>query len=367
MAMTREERATKEYIYQKLREEGYPTYAKIFGNLDLNLTKSDKVIGYMDPKTGTITINRDLEEDQFSVIIRHEILHNYLRHEKRLLDHLAEMRGIDPDDLDDLTLNELRDFLYGNQDFNIAADYEISNRGYTEEDKQTVRNILLNGKVLSGLVTEDQHPEWVNWDVEDMYDELLKEREQAQQDAKDDMNNQSSDNNQSNDDQSDSDNSQSSQGGNQQGDGEPQPPGNQQGSNKQSGDSGQQSGNGSNQSSNGQGDESGDSSGNSDSGDDSSSNSNQSQQGDNNQSSNSQDGGNQSSGSNQSGNNQNGGNQSSNGDGSDGDMSRDNNSSKGNQSSNDSQGNNNSKVVYGKFIDENTFVDRNGNVITIGG
>jgi len=34
--------------------------------------------------------------------------------------------------------NNLRKELYKNKNFNIAGDYEISNRGYTEEDKKTV-------------------------------------------------------------------------------------------------------------------------------------------------------------------------------------------------------------------------------------
>lgn len=306
MAMSRAERATKSYIYQKLREEGYPTYADIFAKLDLNLTAHPAVVGYMDPKTGTITINRNLEEDQFSVIIRHEILHNYLRHEKRLLDHLAEMRGIDPDDLDDLSLNELKQFLYGNDTFNIAADYEISNRGYTEEDKQTVRNILLNGQTLSGLVTEDKHPEWVTWDVEDMYDELLKEREQAKQDAQDDIRDSQgdSDSNQTDDTRSGNDNSQSQTGDGQQSGSEPQGDGSQsQGNADGDGQSGSQ-------------------------GQDSQSDSNKSGDAENGQS----------------------GNQSK------------------SDKSKDSQGEGSqSKVVYGKFVDENTFIDRNGNIVKIGG
>lgn len=190
MAMTREEKMTKDYIWRKLSEEGYPTYANIFWNLDLHLTAAPRVVGYMEPTTGTITINRNLDEDQFSVIIRHEILHNYLKHEKRLLDYLAELRGLDPDDLTELDIDELKQELYKNDTFNVAADYEISNRGYTEEDKQTVRQILLNGQELKGLVTEDDHPEWVDWSVEDMYDALIKEKKEAEQEAKNDMNDQ---------------------------------------------------------------------------------------------------------------------------------------------------------------------------------
>ena len=126
----------------------------------------------MDPRTGNITVNKGLDEDQVSVIIRHEILHNFLKHEKRLLNHLAEKTGLDPNALDDMNLKELRSALYSDDTFNIAADYEISNRGYTESDKRVARAIKLNGQLLTGLVTEDKHPDWVDLSVEQMYDKL---------------------------------------------------------------------------------------------------------------------------------------------------------------------------------------------------
>lgn len=175
--MTREEKSAKYYLSRLLSSDGYPTYAKIFSRFDLHLTSDPNVIAYMEPTKGTITINRGLDENQASVTIRHEILHDYLQHEKRLLDKLAKDRGINPDDLDDLTINDLRKDLYSNADFNIAADYEISNRGYTDKDKQNIRNINLNGRILSGLVTEDEHPDWIDLSVEEMFDKLKKEKQ----------------------------------------------------------------------------------------------------------------------------------------------------------------------------------------------
>lgn len=182
MSMTREEKAAKHYLSRLLASDGYPTYAKIFSNFDLHLTNDPGVIAYMEPNKGIITINRGLDEHQASVTIRHEILHDYLQHEKRLLDKLAKDRGIDPDDLDDLTIDDLRKDLYSNADFNIAADYEISNRGYTEKDKKNIRNININGRILSGLVTEDEHPDWVDLSVEEMFEKLRKEKQKMKPD-----------------------------------------------------------------------------------------------------------------------------------------------------------------------------------------
>ena len=172
MAMTKVEKASKAWLIKKLSREGYPTYARIFQDFDLNLTEDPTVVGFMDPRTGNITVNKGLDEDQVSVIIRHEILHNFLKHEKRLLNHLAEKTGLDPNALDDMNLKELRSALYSDDTFNIAADYEISNRGYTESDKRVARAIKLNGQLLTGLVTEDKHPDWVDLSVEQMYDKL---------------------------------------------------------------------------------------------------------------------------------------------------------------------------------------------------
>ena len=182
MSMTKEEKIAKNYLGRVLASDGYPTYAKIFSKFDFNFTNDPSVVAYLDPNRGVIVANRGLDENQISVIIRHEILHDYLRHEKRLLDKLARDRGLDPDDLDDLTINELKKDLYKNVDYNIAADYEISNRGYTERDKKTVRNIMLNGRTLSGLVTEDDHPDWVDLSVEEMFDKLRQEKQNPKPD-----------------------------------------------------------------------------------------------------------------------------------------------------------------------------------------
>ena len=130
----------------------------------------------MEPSKGRIVINRGLDEEQVSVVIRHEILHNYLEHEDRLLKKLARDANLDYDVLNDIEIQDLKKDLYKNSDFNIAGDYEISNLAYTDRDKQTIRQININGQILSGLVTEDEHPDWVELSVEEMYDELKKQR-----------------------------------------------------------------------------------------------------------------------------------------------------------------------------------------------
>lgn len=179
MAMTKQEKLLKLWLIRKLKSQGYLTYAKILREFDIQLlSKNSSSVAYLDPAKGLFAMHPTLDDNQVSVIIRHEILHAYLQHEKRLLDKLAKEHGLDPNKLDDYTITELKKELYSNSLFNIAGDYEISNKGYTDKDKDIVRNIIFNGRVVSGLITEDEHPDWVDMSIEEMFDELRKEKQQ---------------------------------------------------------------------------------------------------------------------------------------------------------------------------------------------
>lgn len=207
--MTLKEKQYKKLIERILNEEGYPTYANIFHAFDLNTTANPKVVGFMKPGQGVIVVNHNLDKDQVSVIIRHEILHEYLSHSKRMLkklnaksdklqDYLNNVDGLSLRDLEQIGYNK-KSTDYNNYPIhNVAGDLEISNLGYTEEDKENVRKIKLNGKELSGLVTEDKHPEWVTYSFEELVDALNEEEEKIKQE----MNNQQNDD-KSNDDQED--------------------------------------------------------------------------------------------------------------------------------------------------------------------
>ena len=105
--MTAQERRAKSYLIHLLSSNGYPTYAKILDKFDINYTSDPNTIAYMEPGKGRIVMNRGLDAKQASVIVRHEILHEHLKHEKRLLNNLARKRGIDRDELDDMSLKDL--------------------------------------------------------------------------------------------------------------------------------------------------------------------------------------------------------------------------------------------------------------------
>lgn len=171
MGMTRREYLAKQEIRKILAEEGYPTYSYLIQDFDIHLTKDPNVVGYMIPSQGIITVNEGLDLSQVSVIVRHEILHEYLNHGKRFENMLGQ---------DEYN----RQMAAHNPNMNIAGDYEISNRGYTERDKKNVRNIRLNNRLLKGLVTEDDHPDWVGLSAEEMYNRLSQDMKNEKNDMK---------------------------------------------------------------------------------------------------------------------------------------------------------------------------------------
>lgn len=171
MTMTRREFLAKREIRKILSQEGYPTYSYLIQDFDINLTKDPDVIGYMIPGKGVIVLNDGLDLEQISVVVRHEILHEFFNHAKRFEDYVGK-------DIYDKRSPSMHN------NMNIAGDFDISNRGYTERDKKNIRKIRLNGQVLSGLVTEDEHPDWVGLSVEEMYDRLQQQMKQEQKQMK---------------------------------------------------------------------------------------------------------------------------------------------------------------------------------------
>ena len=158
----------KRQIIKVLNEQGYPTYGRLLSYFDIYLTDNPEVVGYMVPQQAKIVLNGDLDIDQISTIVRHELLHEWLNHGPRGEKFRKENPQLHPD-IDPKGLS------------NIAADYEISNVGYTDKDKAIARRIKLGDQVLQGLVTEDQYPDWQKMSYEDMYRELLERSKKDRQ------------------------------------------------------------------------------------------------------------------------------------------------------------------------------------------
>lgn len=188
--MTQEERGTHAWIYKKFLEEKAVTYAKLFKELYLYIEDDWDAPASMDPRDGSITIDRSLDKNQILTIIRHEILHGFLKHSLRMQRKLAYDLGEDPDHITNKVMRKIKYLMYKyHYDFNYAADYEISNLSYTEKDKEIIRKVIYHGRTATCLVTEDQHPDWVGYTMEEMYDELqeLRKKDEENHIEEDDM------------------------------------------------------------------------------------------------------------------------------------------------------------------------------------
>lgn len=166
MALVKSDGAKKQ-LKNKLREQGYATYARLLDLFDVYLTDDPNQIAAMVPKKAVIIMNKNLNIDQVSTLVRHEILHEYLAHKQRQERYHTSNpkwgKGDNP------AFHQIQ---------NIAGDFEISNKGYTDRDKSIARAIKLGDQVLRGLVTEDQYPGWENMSFEEMYEKLLEENEE---------------------------------------------------------------------------------------------------------------------------------------------------------------------------------------------
>ena len=149
--MTKEERDTKRFISNKLAAQGYPTYADIFSEFDLHLTSNPKVIGYMVPAEGYITINRNIDEDNFSTFsIEYDILlqaicseidvvakrlcleYNYQSTANDIVQYISEFQK---------RPSEIENKCVTLQKFNIELNPWKNISGFHEENGQKVRNI----------------------------------------------------------------------------------------------------------------------------------------------------------------------------------------------------------------------------------
>ena len=186
--MTDRERKVKKALCQLLIDKGHRKYAERFWKLDFNIIDSKKHPDF----TAAISFNEATVFisdgflgsgqgifNQLDVLLRHEMAHNLMMHQIRLMHVFKKLHSSDPDEAYkhisySASLHEI---------LNIIEDFEISNKRYSTEDKNIVRNMMLNGEVIGGLVTED-HRGWDKMPLEVMYDELSKELIQINSDIR---------------------------------------------------------------------------------------------------------------------------------------------------------------------------------------
>lgn len=182
--MTKKEQALKKRLIALLKDDGrghkHAKYAERLADFDVKIVP----LG-MEPSTaaisfdeGVIYINEGFLTDpntffQLNVLMRHEMAHNLLMHQVRLAHTIEAKYGNEG-----ATRIKLSASLHSLM--NIIEDFEISNTRYTDADKQIVRNMYLNGRLIGGLVTEDMRKDWEKLPLEQMYAELSKEIEKLQ-------------------------------------------------------------------------------------------------------------------------------------------------------------------------------------------
>ena len=180
--MSARDKLVKEQLIQHLIDNGYGTYARRLKEFEVFVADMFNGVpintAAMFPETGEIVINpgffdlpdEDQAWNQLSVLIRHEMLHFLLVHEKRLVDH---MKDTDPDFENNYRKASIH------QIANYAMDWELSELGYDDHDKEVVRVMTLNGEVIGGLILSDDHPEWLNKPMEELYELVKKEVEEG--------------------------------------------------------------------------------------------------------------------------------------------------------------------------------------------
>ena len=112
---------------------------------------------------------------QLNVLMRHELAHFLLCHQIRMNKILADKYGEE-------AAERIRMSGSIHHLTNMIADFEISNITYTEEDKVIVRNMMLAGRLIGGLVTEDpgERKAWKDMSLEEMYVALNKDIDDIQ-------------------------------------------------------------------------------------------------------------------------------------------------------------------------------------------
>lgn len=178
--MTDRERKTKKALCQLLINKGHRKYAERFWKFDFNIIDSKRHPDFtaaisFDEATVFISDGflgtSEAIFNQLDVLLRHELAHNLMMHQIRLMHVFKRLHKNDPDEAyEHISYSaSLHNIL------NIIEDFEISNKRYTSADKKIVKAMSLNGKVISGLITEEHRQNWANMPLEAMYNELSNE------------------------------------------------------------------------------------------------------------------------------------------------------------------------------------------------
>jgi hypothetical protein len=178
--MTDRERKTNKALCQLLINKGHRKYAERFWKFDFNIIDSKKHPDFtaaisFDEATVFISDGflgtSEAIFNQLDVLLRHELAHNLMMHQIRLMHVFKRLHKNDPEE----AYEHISYSASLHHILNIIEDFEISNKRYTDADKKIVKAMTLNGRVISGLITEEHRQNWANMPLEAMYNELSNE------------------------------------------------------------------------------------------------------------------------------------------------------------------------------------------------
>jgi hypothetical protein len=178
--MTDRERRTKKALCQLLISKGHRKYAERFWKFDFNIVDAKKHPDFtaavsFDEATVFISDGflgaSEAIFNQLDVLLRHELAHNLMMHQIRLMHIFKRLHKNDPDE----AYEHIRYSASLHELLNHIEDFEISNRRYTDADKKIVKAMTLNGRVIGGLITEEHRSSWATMPLEAMYTELSNE------------------------------------------------------------------------------------------------------------------------------------------------------------------------------------------------
>jgi len=174
----------KTALIELLRDDGrghhHAKFAERLKDFDVKIValKDDpEMTAAMDFEDGIIYISEGflLHKSTFfqlNLLLRHEIGHYLLQHQLKMMREFTKRYG--DRGYAHIKLSKLIHDLT-----NVLADYEISNKIYLDDgDKELAQHLVLNGKVISGLVTELEHKDWMGLSLVEMYEASTKEIEE---------------------------------------------------------------------------------------------------------------------------------------------------------------------------------------------
>ena len=144
MGMTKKEQATRDQLADYLGNEGHGKYAEYLMLFDLHFMSDKEAqngnIAYMIPDKGMIFINRDIDDlDAIDLLLRHEMLHQYLKHGERYKKAIRKKLNIK--DEEEPTFKDPLDAQAYHRISNMAADWELSKFYSVEKDFMKAKNI----------------------------------------------------------------------------------------------------------------------------------------------------------------------------------------------------------------------------------